>query len=165
MPVSLHDLIARLAEAFPREKVTSQRLELLVSELADLQAEAVAAAVTETIRKSEFFPTIAALRKAAAEFMLGLPSEPAALAQVEARLAWARKPEAERGEPPEVHPLVREALDQVGGWHAFRAVEEATIVRGQFLRLFRELRATTIHEVQVGRIELGSGELRGELSS
>lgn len=167
MTVTSADLIARLEQAFPREKVSAQRMGLLLAEVADIPPAALEAAVQDAIRRSEFFPSIAALRNAAAEWMLGLPREPDALAQVEVRMAWARRPEAERSsDPPEVHPLVREALDRVGGWHAFRATDEAGVVRGQFMRIYRELRAGAIEGAQIGGMDaLPAPPSRGQLTS
>ncbi|MFL5313057.1 MAG: hypothetical protein ACJ79H_21705 [Myxococcales bacterium] len=160
MSAVLAAALGLLTKAFRREKITPDVLALYLAELSDLPPAAVEAAARELIRTSDFFPTIKALREAAVERLLSLPTEAQALAQIEARMGWARKSEDARGDPPEVHPLVREALDRVGGWHAFRATDEAGVVRGQFLRLYRDLRSTSVKEAQVGDLGLPAGPAR-----
>jgi hypothetical protein len=148
------ELIADLARAFPRQPVTAETLRIYLRELADIPPAALETACRELMRASEFFPTIRAIREAAAEHLLALPGEAGALAQIEARMAWGRADEDERGEAPGVHPLVREAVDHVGGFHAFRATDEPAVVRGQFLRLFRDLRGRAVRDAQIGQLEL-----------
>jgi hypothetical protein len=115
------------------------------------------------MRSSEFFPTLRAIREAVAETILELPGEEEALAQIEARVTWGRSDDRD-GDPPPVHPLVRQALDHVGGFHAWKQTSEPGILRSQFLRLFREVRAASIREVQIGR-ELAPGPRRPELGA
>lgn len=147
------DLIVDLSEAFPRNPMRRETFRLYLRHLVDVPLEILEPVVDELICTSEFFPTIRAIREASAERSLMLPSEAAALEQIEARIAWARI--GGEGDPPVLDPLVRKALDHVGGWHAFKANDEPTVVRGQFLRLFRELRAARIREEQV-KVTLGA---------
>lgn len=149
---TLPTLLVELSNAFPRNALRPGTLEVYVRELDDLPVDALEPAVRELIRTSEFFPTIRAIRATAAELMLELPYEDDALSQVEARLRWAREPEEER-EPdgPEIHALVKEALDHVGGFYAFRSAEQPAVVRGQFLKLYREMRERAVYDVQVDR--------------
>lgn len=156
------ELIADLSRAFPRQPVTRDTLVVYLRELSDMPVEVLEPTIRELIRTSEFFPTVRAIREAAAERSLGLPSEADALSQIEARMLWART--GSHGEQPPVHPLVKEALDHIGGWHAFRAADEPSVVRGQFLRLYRELRLRGIREAQIGDLALPAGAARPELS-
>ncbi len=154
-----HDLVRELARHFPLflDKLRSpgeaqQLLDDYVRYLADIPRPLLAAAVQEAIQTSSTpydFPTVGKLRKLAAERMLHLPGEADALAQIEARQRWTRTKD---GPPPELHPLVRRALDLLGGFHAFRSAEEPTVVRGQFGRLYRDLRSQAVREVQVGSL-------------
>jgi hypothetical protein len=157
-------LLADLARAFPRHPVTSDTLRVYLRELDDVAPADLERAVRELIRKSEFFPTVRAIREVAAENALDLPTGPAALAQVDARIAWAKDDEDARdGEPPVVHDLVREAVELAGGYGAFRAAGRPDLFRSQFLKLYAEIRANAILYVQVGGRELDAGATRPEL--
>lgn len=136
------DHIADLAAAFPQRTITRETLSIYARELGDLDPVALGDAVRRLIRTSEFFPTIHAIRDAVAEDQLGLPGEAEALRQVNARAAF-REP---TGPAPTVHPLVREAVNLLGGWHAIRATDEPGVMRGQLLRLYRELRHARVAE-------------------
>ena len=155
----LLEILGDLADAFPRQPVKPSTLRIYAKHLDDFDEALAAAAVDDLIRTSEFFPTIAEIRRRAAELHLGIPDEEEALGQIEARLAWARNDAETRGDAPAVHPDVRHALDHVGGWHAFRTAEEPGVVRGQFLRLYRDRRAVEIRSVQSGATvrSLGAG--------
>jgi hypothetical protein len=118
--------IADLAAAFPQRSIPAATIDLYARELADLDPVALSDAVRLLIRTSEFFPTIRAIREAVAEAALGLPNEAEALNQIHERSG--------------VHPLVREAVNVVGGWHAVRTTDQPGVLRGQFLRVYRELR-------------------------
>lgn len=113
--------------------------------LKDIPLDVVTAAVYGLIKRSRFMPSIADITEECAEISLRLPREAEALAQLEARMAWGRERE---GEPPEIHPLVRTALEHVGGYHAFRSTDNPAVVRGQFLKLYRDLRGSTIRDYQ-----------------
>lgn len=147
-------LLADLVHAFPRNSVAPETILVYARELSDLAPAALALAVRSLIRSSEWFPSIRAIREQAAEILLALPTESVALSQIEDRVGWARREEHEREgeEPPEVHPMVREALDHVGGFHAFKTADKPAVIRGQFLSLFREMRASRIRDVQVGAL-------------
>lgn len=147
-------LLSDLKRAYPRETITGDRLALYHRELVDLPPAVLAQAVSVVIRTSRYFPTVAELRAAAAEFALGLPTEADALAQVEARIRWARDQE---GEPPPVHPLAASTLKLVGGYAAFRDADQPAVVRGQWLRLFREERARLLRSHAEGPPALPSG--------
>lgn len=146
-------LIADLVRAFPQSlaKLPPGEIEKLAvlyeRELSGLPPGLLADTVRDLIRTEKWFPPIATILEQAAERALGLPDEPGALAQVERRMLWARMDESERPpEAPEVHPLVREAVDHVGGFHAFRETQEAAMLRGQFGRFYRDLRARAVRE-------------------
>jgi hypothetical protein len=131
------DHVADLRDAFPQRAVTRETLTIYVRELSDLDPAALGDAVRLLIRTSEFFPTIHAIRETVAEAALDLPSEAAALAEVNALGA---------GRPGRLTPLVREALDAVGGPWAVRTASEPGVIRGQFLRIYRDLRHARVAE-------------------
>lgn len=141
--------IADLARAFPRQAVDRGTLAVYVRELQDVPAEVLALSVRDLIRTSEWFPTVRAIREQAAERLLGLPSETDALAQIGARIEWAREQE---GDAPDVHPTVREALELSGGFYRFRVADQASIVQAQFLKVYRERRAAAIRGAVTGTL-------------
>lgn len=151
---SLASLLADLRHAFPNPSIDQARLDLYLRELADVPLPVLAVAVRTAIRGGDYFPRISELRRLAAEHVLALPSEDEALRQVYARQEWGRRDEADRGDPPPIHPLVKEALDLVGGWAAFRTADEPTILRGQYLRIFREMSARAVRDVQLGTVPI-----------
>lgn len=154
------EILASLAQAFTRQPVTTQTLQVYLRELEDVPADELEVAVRFLIRTSEWFPTLRAIRERVAEQRLDLPDESTALAQVAARMAWARTDEDDRDpDPPELHPAVREALDLVGGFAAFRAAEEPGVIRGQFARYYRERRGEAVQRVQAGTLPPGRAQL------
>lgn len=154
MPPTCSQLLARLARAFPRQPIPPETHAVYAHDLATVPTGLLEAAVTEVIRTEDWFPTLARLRAVCAERLLALPTETQALAQVEARIRWGRDvgretPEEGAGRPPAVHPLVVEALGQVGGYSTLRTSDEPAVVRGMFAKAYRQLRAAAVRETQV----------------
>lgn len=139
--------LAELTVAY-RADLPDATISLYLRELADLPDDVLERAVSQIIRtkRESWFPTIGEIRAVAAELVLALPGEADALGQVEARLAWGI---LRQGDPPDVHPLVREALDHAGGFKALRHSESPTVVRGQMMAYYRDLRARAIRDAQV----------------
>lgn len=149
-PKQLAGLVGAYLHQFRQQQVPTSLVDTYLRELQDVPVDTLERAIREVIRTHDRFPTVAAIRAAAAEATLRLPTEGDALAQIERRIAWGRANENERGDRPEIHPLVRDALERVGGFHAFRNAESPEILRGQFGRLYRELRAGAIRTAQAG---------------
>lgn len=134
--------------ALPKEQLSPETFGEYAADLADVDDALLEAAVTMLIRgrREPWFPTLGEIRAVCAELRLGLPTEAGALAQVEARIQWGR---SGAGKAPAVHPLVADALRQVGGYPAFRGSEEPQATRGRFSRVYRDLRAATVKETAV----------------
>lgn len=145
-------VLADLARAFPRQPVTADTLRVYLRELDDIPADALEVAVRALIRTSEFFPTVRAIRETVTEATLALPGEAEALGQVAARVAWLSSGLTAETTAPPLHEKVKEALNLVGGASAFRASSDQGVVRGQFARYYRELRATAVREAQTGTL-------------
>lgn len=130
-----------LARTFHRQPFAQ---DVYQAELADCPPDVLAAAVRSLIRTSmEWVPSIGHIRAEIAERLLALPSEREAVAQVDARIEHGR---AREGDAPVVHPLVREAVNHVGGWHSLRASDRPEVVRAQLLRFYRDARAAEVRE-------------------
>jgi len=69
--------------------------------------------------------------------------------------------------PPQLPPLVQEALDLVGGPFGLRDAEEPSVVRGQLARAYRNLRARQVRQASVRGLPpmLPAGEQRAQLES
>lgn len=151
MPRDPRAILADLARAFPRQKDLTDpaTFGLYLRLLADLDPAVLDAAVTHLILAGgDWLPSVSAIREAAAELVLDLPREAAALAQIHAVIAWNRLPEASRGPAPAVHPLVRRTVYSLGGYYAFRTSDKPSVLLGQFSRLYGEARSEALHEVR-----------------
>lgn len=144
-PPSRKDTLLALRRAYPRQDFATANFVAYQNALEDVPPEILAAAVQHLIRTEKWMPTVAEIRECAAELELVLPDEADALAQIHDRMAWARTQTLDP--PPVVHPLVATALERVGGWHSFRDTE-ATVIRGQFARVYRDLRGAAIRARQ-----------------
>ncbi len=146
---SLEQILAELTQAFPHPAVPATTARVYMRELDGIPTPTLAAAVRELIRTRERFPPLSLVLAACAELTLALPGEADALAQIERRISWGRSDD-DRGPVPPVDPIVAEAVSHVGGYYAFREAEKPEVIRGQFSRIFKELRAAAIRDAQVG---------------
>lgn len=55
--------------------------------------------------------------------------------------------------PAPLDPNVKVALDLVGGPYGFKNAESPEVIRGQFLRLYRDARATAVRRLRVGEVD------------
>lgn len=145
------EMVARLVDGLPRgqEKVTARTIDTYIDYLASVPDRVLEAAVARILPTEDWFPSLALIRRTCAELVLDLPSEADALEQVDGRIRWTREKGSGSGTPaPPVHPIVQQALNQVGGYAAFRDADEPSVVRGQFGRIFRGVRAAAVLEAQ-----------------
>lgn len=126
-------------------------MEIYLDELDDLPLEVVAQALLRIVRTELFFPKIADIRRVAAENLVDAPNVVEALFEVERMLTWSRLSEEERGERPDIHPVVKRAVDAMGGFATFKTSESPASTRGQFMKLYREIRAGVVIDFQTGR--------------
>lgn len=144
--------LGQLRVAFPKEPIHDDRFRLYLRELADIPHVVLHEACRELIRTRTFptFPLVGEIRAVAARRLVQAPTEAAALAEVEAVLAHTRA--GAEGDPPAVHPLTRAALDQAGGFAAFRVADEPGVVRGQFGRYYRQGVEAALRDAAVGDV-------------
>lgn len=161
MPDLIPDLLANVAAVLPPPQgFGDAAMRMYLSELNDIPPGLLERALHQIVRTKLFFPKVSEIREVAAELALNLPTEADALDQIEARMRWARLPDEARGEGPTLDPLVLKALDHVGGFYSFKTSENPVAIRGQFMRLYRDLRTHTLQEAQVGTrwLTLGRGQ-------
>jgi hypothetical protein len=128
--MSMAAAIAILRDAYPRQDFPDRSVALYAHELADLDDDEVTAAVRRLIRRSEWLPSIAEIRRDVAEARAGLPSEGEAWQMVKA--GTYRLP-----------PEVAGALHDVGGRWAVRTGHE-THTRRAFIEAYRQRRTDTL---------------------
>ena len=138
--------LSKLFAAYGVQRTATATVDAYRDELGDIPDPVLEAALTVCIRECERLPTVARIRRAAAELLVDFPTEAAALAQIRARIEWARR--GAEGTPPEVAAPVAAVLEQVGGYYAFRTGEESIVV-GQFGRLYREERSRAVRTAQL----------------
>lgn len=151
MTALVQALVADLVRAFPRDFPRGPdpgTVDVYVRRLSTLPPEILTRVVHELIDTETRFPTVGQIKTLAGERVLRLPSEQDAVAQVEARMAWATR--GREGDPPAVHPLVEQALRQFGGYAAFRLADSPSIVRSQFIRAYRDARAAEVRRYASG---------------
>lgn len=147
------EIVAILKAAFPRQQVEPETVKVYATFLQDLDGAVAEPAVKRLVTVSRFFPTIAEMREAVAEASVNAPTVQQA---VEAVMTRSAIPVEER---PKLHPLVRRALDAIGGLYAIRTAESATTIRAQFRDAYAALRSEAILEIQTGRAALAQSPI------
>ena len=127
-----------LTAAYPRQATTKETAMVYADLLADIPDGLLLVAAKHHAASSKWFPSIAELREAAGQIRArasGLPSPAEAMAEVMAQVAAV----GYYGSPHFSSPLVRRALDALGGWRAFCASVEGMADRAHFLRIYGDL--------------------------
>jgi len=150
-------LMTLLTAAYPRQELSQETTEVYVQYLQDLELKAARAAIDRLVATSEWFPTVAEIRRVVAELVCQLPSPESAWVEVMRELN--RCHEYER--PEWSCDLVREAVGAVG-WRRMQMSENLSVERGQFLRIYGDLRRGELEECNVR--SLGQPRSAGELT-
>ncbi len=122
-------------------KATAEVWSLLLS---DLTFEVAKAALVKAIAGCKFFPTIADIREAAMSFR----EDTVPLAAD----AWSEVCKAMRdigsyyGVPEFSHPLIKRAVDGMGGWMCLCASDNEMADRAHFLRMFETYRGRELED-------------------
>jgi hypothetical protein len=147
--LTVTDLVLRLTDCFDlgAQGLSEARFRSYVSYLSDIPLPVLENGIDTLIctRTEDRLPTIGMIRSVCAELVSGLPTEAEALRQIDDRIFWAR---AREGDCPRPHPLVAEALRQIGGINVLTHSEQPAITRAQFARIYRDLRAAEITALQ-----------------
>lgn len=125
-----------LAAAFPHNKITKETILAYTTFLADTNPVALRRAASWCMGNSEFFPTMRALRVAIYESDLEnrAPTAGDAWAEVLGTFRGSRSPESFS------HPLVRRAVDAMGGRSEIgMSTAPDGVQRGQFLKIYEML--------------------------
>lgn len=101
--------------------------------LADLPDEALIQAVSEHIAHNDEFPTIAGLRR------LALAGNHPTFGDAWGEVARQMQEVGRYRTPAFSHPLITQAVNQVGGWQALCESDNLVADRAHFLRIYEEL--------------------------
>lgn len=124
-------LVAGLVAAFPGTDVHQDTVSVYVRAVEKLAEEPARRAVAYLVATSARFPSIAALVEETVVAAEGLPS---------AAAAWEMVARVEKDLPP----VVRRALEAVGGRWAVRTAENTVALRAQFLRMYEDFRREAV---------------------
>ena len=140
--------VQELADTYPSKNVTASTIRIYVDDLSDLPEPLVVAAIARLRKTNTFMPTIAEIRNLVVEAACGLPSESE---------AWQQVREAMRTHVPgqgpwTCHPLVLEAVKEVGTWELRN--DDSGRAADLFRRTYRAKRASLIAHMQSGILPL-----------
>lgn len=129
--------IAALRPAYPRQDFPNDSVAMYARMLGDFDSTEVGEAIKRIVRRSEWLPSIAEIRREVVEARLQLPSAAEAWSMVlnVATVNWLDVPE-----------IVRDSITVFGGRQAILQSEKATWTRAQFLRDYADRRAATVEE-------------------
>jgi hypothetical protein len=141
-------LIALLAAAFPSAKISKETVSVYVSNLDDISYEDGRRAVDNLLRTSDFFPSLAALRREALG-VAGLLSPPREQAWLEVEMGMRTKGRGVKIEWS--HPAIETAVRTMG-WTNMCLSENLDVVRGQFFKVYDSISQRNDREAQTGHI-------------
>ena len=145
-------IVGVLVAGFPSVKMSRETVEVWHRALHDLPFEDVKVAVEKLLMTSEWFPTIALIRKATLDAMGMLPKS-ADEAWVE--ILGAINDHGYAGYP-EFSPLVREAVLQVG-WRDICMSTQPEAIRRSFVKAYDAIALKQTHLVLTAPLELTMG--------
>jgi hypothetical protein len=129
-------MLAQLTAAFPTE-MSNETMAIYEKYLMDIPEDDLRFAVDEIIITSKFFPRVSEIRDKVNENQLrreGVPCSADAWAEVQREM----KAKGIYHAPEFSHPLVREVMYAVGGWHHLNSAVSINMetVRAQYLRMY-----------------------------
>lgn len=137
------ELVNALAQAYPRDAWSPERVELWASLVLDLDYERGKAAVLRWILAEKWPPTIAEIRELAisGERNLADAGWQEVCSEIRRVGSW--------GAPAWSDPLVAEAVEMVGGWIALCMSENPGMDRARFIAAYERLAIRSAREATV----------------
>jgi len=128
--------LAVMAAVWPKFELSEQTIEVYIAMLADVPVQALEMAAKHLITTSPFFPSIAEWRSAAFD-LLGeaAPTAGEAWAEVMQQIEHT----GNSAQPHFSHPLIQKTVTCIG-WRTLCLSEQIVYERGQFCKLYDELR-------------------------
>lgn len=137
--MSLAEVLAVLAASYPRQAMPSVTVQAYVAALNDLPPAGVAAAVERLIKRSEWLPSIAEIRREYAEALCGLPAATEAWEAIQTVQGRRQAPVA-----------VRRALAAVATPYDLRTSDRPLQLRRAFMDTYTSLREQEVRLVSEG---------------
>ncbi len=126
------DLVSLLVKSYKTVKIEVETVQIYTAMIVDLDFEACKSAVYHLIAESEFFPTIAAIRKATGKVIIKIPSGSEAWAEVKREIRGT----GYTGEPKFSSPLIKQAVQGMGGWRSLCIMPDDEWVRKDFIKAY-----------------------------
>lgn len=132
-------LMIKVAAAFPHSHLSPETYEVYAAAFEDVPDDVLSAAFTKAAQMSEFFPTLKSVRTAIAEILVGgIPT---------AEEAWEQVSFWVKSEHTLTEPLIIRVVEMMGGWRYFSTTQDIGVARGQFLKMYNNLRLRHIETV------------------
>lgn len=131
--IRVTEQIIRLAAAYPHAKLTDDTFDVYAEALQDVPTEILQPALIQAAQDSEFFPTLHRIREVITNILFdGTPTAEEAWEEVSQWIAGTKN----RLD----HPLIVRVVNMLGGWWQLSRSENISVERGQFLKMYANLR-------------------------
>ena len=139
-------ILAVLSAGFPNAQVTKETARVYFEVLSDLDAPQVSQAIGVLLRTSEWFPSAATIRKTTMELSGRLaPSSGDAWGAVVAEVSKSGLDGGCHIDDPVIKATVRAI-----GWRAICLSERQDVIRGQFVKMYEEMKRKADTQVLAG---------------
>lgn len=129
------ELVNLLASSYKSLKIEEATIKIYIGMIMDLDYETCKAAVFNLIAENEYFPTVAAIRKASLKTLVSLPNGSEAWAEVKREIARV----GYVGIPAFSNDLIKKAVQGMGGWRSLCLAPEDQWVRRDFIKAYEPL--------------------------
>lgn len=140
-------LLTIIAAMYPKFEINNMKIELWFDMIGDLSFQVAQTAVKKVMLTSEFPPTVAQVRKAAADITTskdGILDAGKAWGEVQraiSKYGWAQPEKAFES----MSPITRKVAKQIS-WKEICCCEELGVIRGQFMKMFETTKTRTEQE-------------------
>lgn len=150
--MTLAESLTVLAASYPRQAMPDVTVRAYMSALSDLPPAGVARAIERLIKRSEWLPSIAEIRREYAEALCGLPAATEAWEAIQTVQGRRDAPHA-----------VRRALSAVASPYELRTADRPLQLRRAFIDTYVELREQEVRQVsESGQLLLPPPDRRPE---
>ena len=126
------DLVSLLVKSYKSVKIEVETVQIYTAMIVDLDFDSCKAAVYNLIAESEFFPTIASIRKAAVKTITKFPTGSEAWAEVKREIGRT----GYMGQPSFSCPQIKQAVQGMGGWRSLCSMPDDEWVRKDFIKAY-----------------------------
>lgn len=145
--VEVVKLLTIIAAMYPKFEVNNFKIELWFDMIGDLSFQVAQMAVKKVMLTSEFPPTVAQIRKAAADITSskdGILDAGKAWGEVQRAISRYGYRQSEKAFES-MSPITRKVVKQIS-WKEICCCEELGVIRGQFMKMFETIKTRTEEE-------------------